>query len=390
MSKVSILMTVLLMAIGAAMWGLWSSYFEPKLLLFSPERRVGNFANMDKVFPASHVPASTAPLQFEKQLKQIVDNYQYDYRIHSVRDFIERSSSTGLLVIKDGKIVHEWYIDGYDASTTITSFSVAKSFVSTLIGIAHDEGLLSVDDPIIKHIPQLKDSGFADATIEDALQMSTGIAFSEIYEDKSTDSYTIFDKMFIWAQPIDLLTGSYDSKSSPGQQFNYASINTQVLSYVLRSVYNKPLVDILHEKIWQPAGMSSSAYWNTDLYGKELGFMALNATLRDYAKLGLLMLNNGTLNGHRIVSSAWVETATSPAKPYLERGKIYGEWGYQHQWWLPKGNNQDFAAIGIWGQMIYVNPAKNVVIVKSAADPKFKDHEFESVVLFRQIANTLK
>jgi len=374
--------------IATASW-LWVSYVEPKTSLFDDDKLSENFAHMDRIFPANYIPASSNPHVLGSSPQPLITHYTFEGALMPVRDFMERSRTTGLLIIKNGEIAHQYLHPNYTTKTKATSFSVAKSFVATLVGIAQDEGLLSIQDKIASYLPTLSNSGFANATIEDVLQMSSGVAFSEVYDDRSTDSFTIFDKMFIWGQSVDSLTASYGSARQPGTQFEYASINTQALSMLLREVYRKPLAEILFEKIWEPAGMSDSAFWSTDLFGAELGFMSLNATLTDFAKLGLLMLGEGKLNNSQIVSAEWVQKATRPARPFLERGQIYGKWGYQHQWWLPMGSNTDYAAIGIWGQMIYVNPELDVVIVKTATDADFSDHEFESIELFRQIAASL-
>lgn len=376
-------------AIGLLLAG-YFAYVEPKLMLFAPDRLVHNFSHMDGVFPSNPIGKSPRPHRFDISPQPIPASFTFDGRRIATEEFLARSQTTGLLVIKDGKIAHETYYSGYTPQTRSTSFSVAKSFVSTLIGIAIDEGRIdSVHDPLTKYVPELESSGFAKVRISDALQMSSGIDFSEEYENEKTDAYTIFDQLYLYMRPIDNVILDYGSKEQPGQAFYYASINTQALSQVLRQVYGQDLAAITQEKLWQPLGMESDAYWSTDLYGDELGFMSLNATLRDFAKFGMLFLGRGSFNGKRIVSESWVEQSTTADKPFLQRGEINGDWGYQYQWWLPRGSQTDFAAIGIWGQMIYVNPQARLVIVKTSADKNFHPHEFEAVQLFREIARSL-
>ncbi len=368
----------------------WTRYVEPKLTLFAPDKRAHNFAHMDAIFPSNKIAKSPAPLEFEKIESAIAETYVIDGVQRNRDEFIQRSQTTGLLIIKDGKIVSENYYKGNNKESTATSFSVAKSFVSTLVGIAIDEGLIdSVDDPITKYVPELDDSGFKGVRISHILQMSSGIDFSEDYGDEQSDAYKIFDRLFIYMQPLNRVAASYGSKGKAGSQFYYSSLNTQALTMLLRNVYKQDVSETLEQKIWHPMGMSHDGFWSTDLYGTELGFMSLNATARDFAKLGLIFLNKGKYRDRRIVSERWVEKALTPDKDYLQRGEIYGDWGYQYQWWLPRGSSNDFAAIGIWGQIIYVNPDANVVIVKTSSDENFKQHEFEAVQLFREIARKL-
>ena len=158
---------------------------------------------------------------------------------------------------------------------------------------------------------------------------------------------------------------------------------------LVREVSGQPISTYLQEKLWQPMGATSEASWMTDIYGEEVTFMGLNATLRDFARLGLLYLHEGRLNNQRIVSAEWVRRATTPDKPWLQPGEIDGDWGYQYQWWIPRDGHGDYSAIGIWGQFIYVNPEAELVIVKTSADADFKPHEFEAITVYRKIASML-
>jgi len=384
---VGIVVSLLVFVVGAV----WLSYVQPKLSLFHPDKVVDNFAHMDRVFPARGIEKSATPYVFVENPQPILTQYEFAGEERNLDEFLSRSKTTGFLVIQNDAIVHETYFDGYDAHSTATSFSVAKSFVSTLVGIALEDGLIEdLDDPITKYVPELVGSGFDDVPIVDVLQMSSAIDFSEEYDDESTDAFKIFDRMFIMMQPIDKITPSYESRGESGSEFAYASINTQALTMLVRAVTGQDLTHYLEQKLWQPLGMANDGSWMVDLYGAEVGFMGLNATLRDFSKLGLLYLHDGEFNNQRIISADWVAQATTPDKDFLQLGQIDADWGYQYQWWIPRDSQGDFAAIGIWGQMIYVNPAANVVIVKTSADENFKAHEYEAIELFRAIAEELE
>lgn len=369
----------------------WFFYVEPKLSLFDPDKVSNNFAHMDQIFPARTIHKSTTPYTFVENPTSIPTTYGYENETRTLDEFLARSKTTGFLVIKDDAVVFEQYFAGYDETTRATSFSVAKSFVSTLVGLAFDDGLIeSVDDPITQYVPELKGSGFDGASIADVLQMSSGIDFSEAYDDESTDAFHVYDRMFINMESIDNIAASYGSRAVPGTEFYYASINTQALAMLVRAVTGQDLTTYLEQKLWQPLGMASDGYWLLDMHGTEVGFYGLNATLRDFAKLGLLYLHGGTFNGRQIISESWVSQATTPDAAFLQPGQIDNDWGYQYQWWVPRDSQGDFAAIGIWGQMIYVNPQANVVIVKTSADEDFKQHEYEAILLFRAIADGLE
>ncbi|AVX04666.1 6-aminohexanoate-oligomer exohydrolase [Maritalea myrionectae] len=376
--------------LAAIVFGIWSLYLEPKLTLFSPEQRLHHFAHMEKVFPSRTIKAGDIRHEWTVALRDIAANYRFDGTQRQREEFLTRTNSTSLLVIKDGTIVHEEYRYGFDQQSRATSFSVAKSVVATLMQIARQEGKVdSFDDPVVKYLPEMAESGFASASLEHVLNMSSGIAFSEVYEDESADSYTIFERLFLKFQPLKTVTASYGSQNVPGETFYYASINTQLLAQVLMAVYDNSLSELVETKLWQPLGMGNDAAWNTDIYGTEIGFMALNATPRDFARFGLMISQMGRLGDAQIVDADWIDYIRTAPEPYLQRGQIYDAWGYHHQWWLPEGSTQDFTAIGIWGQMIYIHPEQQLVIVKTGADPDFHDHEIEAIALFRAIGEEL-
>ncbi len=390
LTKRRMIVAAILAIVAIVALPVWFLYAEPKLTLFAADRRIHNFAHMDEIFPSRRIAKSDTPYALPLAPRTIATTYTFAGETRDRDEFLKRTNTTGLLVVKDGTIVHEYYDHGYDRQTKATSFSLVKSFVSTLVGVAVDEGLIaSVDDPISKYLPQLDNTGFAGASIAQVLQMSSGIDFSEEYDDPKSDAYTLFDQLFVFLRPLDQVILDYGSKSPPGAEFYYASINTQALVMLLRKLYGQDLTQIMAQKLWQPMGMTGDGFWSLDLHGTELGFMSLNATLRDYAKFGMMALKGGRFNGKRIVSERWLTAATTPDRDYLRRGRIYGDWGYQYQWWLPRGSDSDFAAIGIWGQMIYVDPKANLVVVKTGADENFHPHEFEAVTLFREIARQL-
>ncbi len=376
--------TALITAVISAF--VWVNYVEPKLSFLSPDKIVNNLANIERVFPVVKIPASkkVTDLPIGKQIPLTELSA-------GLKDFLKQSKTTNFAVFHKGQMVHESYYQGHNRDSTPMSFSTAKTFVATLVGFAIQDGKIqSINDPVEKYEPKFINSGYAGATIKDLLQMSSGVDYTEEYNDETSDAFHIYNSMYIWFKSIDTVTISFKSKQKPGKEFYYRSIDTHALAMVLEAATGKPIEQYLHEKLWQPLGMNEGK-WITDTHGNTIGFWGLNVQARDFAKLGQLYLQNGMWEGKQLLSDEWVKASTQPdpKRDDLQRGKIYGDWGYQNCWWLPKGSNDDFSAIGIWGQFIYVNREHNMVVVKFSADPDFKKHEYKAMEIFRKIGKNL-
>lgn len=270
--------------------------------------------------------------------------------------YLSKNKTVAFLIIKNDTIQYENYFRGYNQESIIPSFSMAKSVTSILIGCAIDEGLIkSVDEPITNYIPELTKNGFDKVRIKHLLQMTSGIKFNESYVNPFGDAAS-----FYYGLNLRKEIGKMKLKSEPGKKFEYASGNTQLLGLVLeRSLKGKTITSYLQEKIWTPLGMEYDASWSIDRKkdGLEKTFCCLNARARDFAKIGRLYKNKGKWNGKQIISEKWVEESTK--SDTTEASVKY----YQYQWWLPTPN-EDFMAAGILGQYIYVNPSKDLIIVR--------------------------
>lgn len=270
--------------------------------------------------------------------------------------YLEDNKTVAFLVIKNDTIQYEKYFKGYDKESIVPSFSMAKSVTSILIGCAIDEGLIkSVDEPITNYIPELKKNGFDKVTIKHLLQMTSGIKFNESYINPFGDAAS-----FYYGLNLRKEIGKMKLKTEPGKTFEYVSGNTQLLGLVLeRSLKEKTITSYLQEKIWTPLEMEYDASWSIDRKknGLEKTFCCLNARARDFAKIGRLYKNKGNWNGKQIVSQKWVEESTK-----LDTSDGSANF-YQYQWWLPTPN-EDFMAEGILGQFVYVNPSKDLIIVR--------------------------
>ena len=367
--------------------------------LFQGADMTDEFADMKGLFPHHVVRTSNSvPLEPAASQVELPDSYVYDGASRNLRQFLDETDTSGLLVLRDGKIVHEEYALGSSPETRWISWSVAKSFVSAMVGIALEEGLFEgVHEPITKYVPELAGSAYDGVEIEHILEMSSGASWDEDYGDPSSD-ITRFGAAIVFGYSQDDFAASLVGEREPGTYNRYNSTDTQVLGMFLVRITGMTLAAYTEEKLWKPLRMEHDAYWITDEPGMELAFGGLNVTLRDYARFGEMYRNGGRFEGHQVVPAAWVEASTKPGKPHLQPGEQPGSesiFGYGYQWWMPPtGNEGEYSAIGVYNQFIYVNPTRGVVIAKTSANQAYgkdesTDRELESFVAFRTIAQAV-
>ena len=367
--------------------------------LFHGVDMTDEFAHMDRLFPFRTV-RTTEPEPLARTRAEIAlpETYRYAGESRSLRDFLDETDTSGLIVLHDGKIVHEEYALGSSAETTWISWSVAKSFVSAMVGIALDEGLFgSVHDPITRYVPELAGSAYDEVAIEDILEMSSGASWDEDYGDPTSD-ITRFGAGIVFGSSQDAFAASLERDREPGTYNRYNSTDTQVLGMLLVRITGKTLAAYTEETLWKPLHMEHDAFWILDDPGMEIAFGGLNATLRDYARFGEMYLEGGRYRGEQIVPASWVRASTVPGKPHLQPGRQSGSasiFGYGYQWWTPPdGDEGEFSAIGVYNQFIYVNPARRIVVAKTSANRAYgkdesTDREVEAMVVFRTIAHAV-
>jgi CubicO group peptidase (beta-lactamase class C family) len=372
---------------------------EERLKLSDPDRAAHNFQSMSEIFPTRTVSRHGRIHHFEREerpLGEVAYDFGGEYR--TIRDFFARNRTAGIVVLHGGTLVFEHYRLGADETTRFTSWSVAKSFTSTLVGLAIGDGVIaSVDEPLVKYLPGLEGSGYDGVTIKQALQMSSGVGFSEEYGDEASDivdfmGYTMFANL----EPANQFMTRYARVAEPGSVFNYSTGETQVLGWLVTEVTGKPLAHYLSERIWSRLGMEHDATWILDREGREGMEMAgccLNAALRDYARFGQLFLQDGWWEGERILPEGWVAEATVPDSPQVDYGALFpnSTTGYQFQWWALTGPDRAYSAEGVHGQFIFVNPAHDVVIAMTSAWPvAWEDNSWEEVMAaFKAIVHAL-
>lgn len=320
-----------------------------------------NISGIDdnEIFPSRPLQASQSPFQFMEsagdsgvpQFITVEDKGDF-----SLDALLQANDTTAFLIIKDDTILFERYYNSGAQSSPSLSFSMAKSFLSILIGCALDDGYIrSVDQPVTDFVPELAANGFDRVTIKNLLQMTSGMDYVE-----SDNPFGIHPRFYYTTHLEDEIL-KLRLKEEPGQEFIYKTGDNALLGLVLtRALGTKMITDYTQERLWGPLGMEYDGEWSIDQEGDglEKTWCCLAATARDFAKLGRLYLNFGNWNGKQIVSRSWVEQST---KIDTSEGSA---WNYQYQWWLASQDSGDFYAQGHLGQWMYVNPGKRLIIVR--------------------------
>ncbi|WP_050603116.1 serine hydrolase [Ruegeria sp. 6PALISEP08] len=380
-----VLRIVVALALAAVAVGLWKREELQRLMavnsLFSEEKIVHNFSHMNEAFLTVDLPRGNGPTW---ELP-----YGEGFDLPDGTDkWIDERSVTSLLVMQDGDIRFEEYYLGTSPNDRRISWSVAKSYLSALFGILLNEGAIdSLDDPVIKYAPKLKGSAYEAATIRNVLNMASGVTFDEDYLDPNSDINRMGRVIALGGELDDFAASLQDSFATPGETWQYVSIDTHVLGMVIRGATGRSVAELLTDKIIQPLGLEHDGYYVTDGAGVAFVLAGLNFTTRDFARFGQMILQDGKVDGQQLVPAEWIFEATQPSAPTAQ-GKI----GYGYQWWIPRGAHEgEFLARGIYGQYIYFNQPRGVLIVSTGADRLFLEPGVndQNIEMFRKIAESL-
>lgn len=287
-------------------------------------------------------------------------NYNKESICKSALPEFEKYKTVAFLVVKNGKLLHEEYWDNYSDSSISSSFSMAKSIVSLLVGCLVDDGKISLDDPVRKFIPELQDMKDSPITIKHLLTMSSGLDWDESYNSPvsiTTKSY--------YGDDIDGLVTSLKPVIKPGIVHSYKACDSQLLGIIVKRVSGMTISGFASARLWQPIGAENNALWSLDKEnGNEKVSCCFNATARDFARIGQMVLDSGSTNGHQVVSKKYLTEATTAASWLKDtHGKPCDYYGYQF-WLTEYGGRKIIYARGILGQYIYIIPSLNMVIVR--------------------------
>jgi CubicO group peptidase (beta-lactamase class C family) len=341
--------------------------------------------HVDRMFPTRTVARGerVSPLQptdpFDSELQRLVDDH--------VRDHVV----TGFAVLHRGRLVHEQYRLGNGRRARTTSMSMVKSMCTTLVGVAVHQGrLASLDEPLTDHVRELRGSAYDDVTIRQVLQMRSGVGWDETYTDPASDRRRMLDAQLAQEPGAILrLMASLPRAAPPGTRWCYSTGETHVVGALVRSLFGRPVAEVLSEAIWRPMGAEAdAAWWLESPDGLEVGGSGLAMRLRDLARFGRFVLDGGVADSVRYVAEGFLAEATLPAAQ-----RHQGEPPYGFMWWLVDDGEHGavhagaFQAAGIFGQHLYLHPAAGVVIAQTAAqarpigaEPFPPEHTFGAIV----------
>jgi len=371
-----------------------------KVLTFFDQSDISeNFRSAPSIFRTATVKASTVPSPFVADTPQFTlpETFQNGDSTVRTQDYLDYTLADAFIIIRDDTIRFEYYGDGFTPDDHHISWSMSKSVISALFGIAISEGKIkSIQQTVTDYLPDFAGTGYDRVRIKDVLQMSSGVGFNEDYGDFNSD-INLMGRYFALGMPMADFAKTLKRAWEPGTYNHYVSIDTQVLAMILTKATGQSITDYMYTRLWSKIGAESDAYWIVDKTGMEFALGGLNATARDYGKIGQLFLDSGRWQGNQIVPEDWVMAAVTPDAPHVMPGKRESadrKDGYGFQWWIPYGGEDEFNAQGIYGQFIYVDPDKDIVIVKLSSNYHFKDdktgffHDME-ISLYREIVKRM-
>ncbi len=360
------------------------------------------FCRMAELGPSVTMGPSPTPREWEEgEPFDLPDSFEFDGAEVCSEAFLTRTDTAALLVLQNGKIRFEHYALTGGRHVRWLSMSVAKSFISALVGIAADEGLIgSVEDPISQYFAVESGSAYDGVPIIDVLQMSSGARWNEDYNDPDSDIFRLAAAMN-GASTFDEFVATSAREYRSGTMCRYNSADTQALTSLLAGATGRSINDYMQEKLVDPLGLVDESHWLTDTTGRVGGFFGLNMTARDFARLGELYRNDGMWHGCQIVPADYVRASVSATAAHTQPGQVWigdhqDEFGYGYQWWIPEGDEGEFNAIGVYNQNIYVHPPSGAVIVKLSANRTYgtsteeaTNKEGETATFLRNIALAL-
>lgn len=348
------------------------------------------FQHISEIIPTANISRSLGTPTVLTRMPMDISGFVFktnDGKEMTIKEMLDATYTDGFIVLQDGKVVFEKYYNGMTPDTRHLLMSVSKSVTGTLAGKLVMDGRLNPNSKVVYYIPELKDSpGFAEATVREVLDMTTSIVFSEDYADPKAEVVSheeatawrgrtpIADKgLFAFAKTIQ------KDKREHGELFHYASINTDVLGWLIERASGQRYIDFMRDAIWSKLGAEHDAQISVDYRGAAVANGGYCITLRDLARFSQMVLDDGFYNGQQIIESGWIDNirfnGKNSAWEPTKYGKIWPDGFYRNQWYVTKDDQESFFAIGVNGQHIWINPANRVVIVKYSSWPISADTE---------------
>ncbi|HSH89035.1 MAG TPA: serine hydrolase [Ramlibacter sp.] len=351
--------------------------------------RVGALSHFDTLFPARAIHASKAPAALGRAPREPDIRYTHDGKPLTLNQYLDKYPVSGLLIAKGDTILVESYQYARNDKHRMTSFSMAKSITSLLVGHAVNDGAIrSIDDHAETYVTALQGTEYGRTPIKALLQMASGVSFQELYRDNTSDIYTLALLTLGQGQggSLEAVKRFNARDAKPGERYSYSSAETVVLGLVVKGATGRNLSDYTAEKLWDPIGAEAAASWNIDATGQEITYAYFNAVLRDWARLGLMLAHDGQWRGKTVVPRDWLLASTTigPDSPMRGGNQPAGVHrpGYGYQFWLLDTPKRTFALKGLRGQWVMVDPESKLVLVQTAVrqgDDGFADQELMSM-----------
>jgi len=337
------------------------------ILSWKGEEQATGYRTIEKIFKTHVIKRGPKVHPLPVAAKQIDPTFTYKDKTWTVDAYMKAYRVSGILVLKDGKIVLEKYGLGRKPADRWTSFSVAKSVTSTLVGAAIQDGKIkSINDPVTAYIPELKGSAYEGVSVRQMLMMSSGVKWNEDYTDPNSDVAKAGNKVTeLGINPMVSYLRKLPRDKQPGSTFHYNTGETDLVGVLVSKATGETLAQYASEKIWKPWGMEQDAVWMTDPGGQERGGCCISMTLRDYGRMGLFIAEGGRAGGKQIVPPWWIGQATKQEIP-LDAAKP-NDGGYGYFWWIRP--NGEYDAVGIFGQSVTTFKDEHLIIVVNSAWP---------------------
>jgi CubicO group peptidase (beta-lactamase class C family) len=340
------------------------SYTDPAIMLqLTPDQELSIFGHLGRLFPVAQVKHGAHVSPLPKATRQIAPDVTWKGQTYATGAFMAAAHLTGVLVIRDGKVVMERYALGHQPGDRWDTFSVAKSVTSVLIGAAIQDGYLKgLDDLVTAYLPEMKGSAYDGVTIRQLLTMTSGVKWNEDYTDLKSDVAVSSN----WVgepgvEPLVSYMRRLPREAPPGTHWSYKTGETDLAGILLARAVHEPISKYLSDKIWQPVGMESDAVWMLDRGGLERGGCCMGMTLRDYGRLAVFIAGGAHVQGRSILPDGWLAAAT------VNEVNPPGPVPYGYFWWpRPDG----YEAIGIFGQSIRFIPAEHLIVITNGATPQ--------------------
>ena len=342
------------------------------ILTWTPQQQSDGYRNIEGRFKVHTIKRGPKVHPLPMAPKQIAPTFEYGGKTWTVDDYMAAYKVSGILVLKNGQIVLERYAMGRKPQDRWTSFSVAKSVTSTLVGAAIQDGKIAgLSAPITDYVPELKGSAYDGVTVRQLLMMSSGVKWNEDYVDPNSDvAQSTQLKVEPGVNPLVRYMSRLPRAHEPGTTFNYNTGETDLVGIMVSNAVGKSLADYASEKLWKPYGMGRDAIWMVDPGNRERGGCCISMTLRDYGRVGQFILDGGMAQGKPVLPDGWVAAATSTQ---ITNGIPTG---YGYFWWMrPYGSYQ---AVGIFGQSIDTFREDRIIVVTNAAWPSATGRELSA------------